>query len=67
MRTMLDTWCNFPFTRILGSELIGNHGARRGTMPFQQLSRQLQGGSLVPVALNESVKGWASGSTARRN
>lgn len=38
------------------SELIGNHDARRDAMPFQQLSRQLQGGLVFPVALNDSVK-----------
>ncbi len=58
---MLDTWHDFPFGRIVGSEFVGDHDARRDALPFQQLSHQLQGRLLVPAALDQGIENIAIG------
>lgn len=56
MRTMLNTWHDFLFGCVVGSELIGDHDTRYDALALQELSHQLQGRSLVPAALDQSLK-----------
>ena len=54
--SVLDGGHHLAFSRAIAGQLIGNHDARRPTLPLQQLPEQAFGGPFVPSALHENVE-----------
>ena len=56
VRAMFDARHQLGFCGGIGTQLVGHHHTRCGTLVLEQLAHQTQGSPLVPSALQQGVK-----------